>query len=184
MKIFVETDRLLLRELVPADDKGMFALDSDPEVHWYLGNSPIKTIDDSRVMIAYIRQQYIDNGVGRWAVIEKQSGSFIGWAGLKLMRETINGHVNFYDIGYRLIRQYWGKGYATEAAKAVLDYGFNQLNLDNIYGMTAIDNLASKNVLQKIGLTYVNNFDHAGLRHSWYQLSRKDHQLRPGIASI
>src|SRR5688572_5204127 len=105
MKIFAETPRLILRELHPSDDAGMFELDSDPEVHRYLGGQTVESIDQCRAIIEMVRQQYIDNGIGRWAVIEKSSGSFIGWAGLKLVRTITNGHTDFYDLGYRLIRK-------------------------------------------------------------------------------
>lgn len=170
MKIFAETDRLILREITLNDDQGMFELDSDPEVHWYLGKNPIHSIDDSRKIIESLQQQYADNGIGRWAVIEKSTGNFTGWAGLKLMQETVNGYTNFHDLGYRLIRKYWGHGYATEAAIAARNYGFEEMKLDAIYGMTSADNLGSQNVLQKAGLKYVNDFDRFGIPHKWYNV--------------
>jgi RimJ/RimL family protein N-acetyltransferase len=78
MKVFVETERLILREMLPEDEKGMFELDSDPEVHRYLGNNPVKSIDQVRNIINSVRLQYKENGIGRWAVIEKASNEFIG----------------------------------------------------------------------------------------------------------
>jgi ribosomal-protein-alanine N-acetyltransferase len=80
MKVFIETERLILRELVPIDAEGMFELDSDPLVHTYLGESPITTIEQAKANIALIRKQYVDNGIGRWALIEKQTGNFMGQA--------------------------------------------------------------------------------------------------------
>ncbi len=160
MEIFAETERLILREILPSDDKGMFELDSDKEVHKYLGNKPIETIVQSREMIELIRQQYIQNGIGRWAVIEKSSNVFIGWAGLKLNIETRNNHIYYYDVGYRLIKRYWGKGFATEAAIPSLKYGFERLELNEIYGTADINNLASRKILEKIGLKYVETFDY------------------------
>src|SRR5688572_20999829 len=99
MQIFIETPRLILRELLPEDDQAMFELDSNKEVHTYLGNQPLTNIDQSREIIAFIRKQYVDNGIGRWAVIEKSTGEFAGWSGLKLMKELTNDHVNYYDLG-------------------------------------------------------------------------------------
>jgi len=168
MQIFVETKRLILRELVPADAEGMFELDSDPVVHQYLGNKPVTNIQQSRDVITMIRQQYTDLGIGRWAVIEKETGNFIGWSGLKLMTTTVNNHSNFYDVGYRLIRRYWNKGYATESAMAALNYGFDQIKLKTIYGMANIDNAASNHILQKIGLNFIESFDYDGIAHNWY----------------
>ena len=140
MKIFAETPRLILRELVVTDDEGMFELDSNAEVLKYLYTEPQTKIEQSRDVIAFIRKQYEDNGIGRWAVIEKQSGNFIGWAGLKLVKQTINNHTNYYDVGYRLIPRYWGKGYATETCKASVDYGFNILKLDLICATASMYN--------------------------------------------
>src|SRR5688572_11277934 len=123
MKIFAETERLILRELLPSDDKGMFELDSDPDVHTYLGTKPLEHIEQSREVIEMVRKQYIDNGIGRWAMIERSTGEFVGWAGLKLVKTETNGRINFYDVGYRLIKRYWGKGFASEAAIASVNYG-------------------------------------------------------------
>ena len=83
MEIYAETDRLILREMLPKDADGMFEMDSDPEVHKFLGNKPVKTKAESEKMIAYIRDQYINQGVGRWSVIEKATGNFMGWSGLR-----------------------------------------------------------------------------------------------------
>src|SRR5689334_12801905 len=146
MQIFAETERLVLRELLPSDEYGMFELDADPEVHRYLGNKPVTTLEVARVMISFIRRQYVDNGIGRWAMVEKNTNDFNGWTELKLIKNEINNHSNFYDVGYRILRKYWGKGYATESAKASVDYGFNKLNLKEIYAMADVNNAASNKV--------------------------------------
>lgn len=97
MEIFAETKRLILRELLPIDAEGMFELDSDKDVHQYLGGNAVKSINQSIGDIEFIRKQYMDNGIGRWAVIEKETGGFIGWGGLKLITETCNNKTNYYD---------------------------------------------------------------------------------------
>jgi RimJ/RimL family protein N-acetyltransferase len=172
-KIYVETKNLILRELMPSDAEGMFELDSDPLVHRYLGNSPVKSIEASQTAIENIRQQYVERGIGRWAAIEKSSGDFIGWSGLKLNTEQeFNNKIDFYDIGYRFIPRYWGKGYATESAVASLDYAFNTLNLKTVVGMAEIENLASNRILQKIGLNYIEDFLFEDVMVSWYELSK------------
>jgi len=172
MKIFAETERLFLRELVPADAEGMFEMDGDPEVQLYLGNSPVKSIAQSIADIEFIRKQYAENGIGRWAVIEKATGNFVGWSGLKLMKETNNNHNNYYDLGYRFSKLYWGKGYATETAIAARDYGFDILKLDKIIGIADIDNLGSIHVLEKTGLKRVNIFDYHGIKHHWMKIEK------------
>ena len=80
----LQSQRLYYREILPTDDEAMFALDSDPEVHRFLGNNPVTDIQQSRDYIKNIRQQYPDNGIGRMAVFIKETDEFIGWAGLKL----------------------------------------------------------------------------------------------------
>jgi [ribosomal protein S5]-alanine N-acetyltransferase len=172
MCAFVETERLLLRELLPSDDTGIFELDSDAEVQRYLGNKPIKEIWEARQMIAFIRGQYKENGIGRWAVVEKESNNFVGWAGLKLVKDQTNNHINFHDLGYRLLRKYWGKGYATEAASASLNYGFEHLGLKQVYGMCDVGNVASRKVLEKVGLKFIETFDLHGVPHYWFKISK------------
>ncbi|MBK8554404.1 MAG: GNAT family N-acetyltransferase [Lewinellaceae bacterium] len=174
MTIYTETPRLLLRELLPTDDQGMFELDSDPAVHRYLGNQPVMEIGESRAIIEMVRQQYIDHGIGRWAVEEKESGSFVGWAGLKLVTTETNGHVNFYDIGYRLIRRFWGKGFATEAALASLSYGFSVLQIPEIYASADCENIASNTILEKIGLKQIETYLYDGRPTFWYRMIKPD----------
>ena len=171
MSKYIETKRLLLRELFPSDDLKMFELDSNPEVHRYVGNNPVTDIEQARTAIANIRQQYNDNGIGRWAVILKETNEFIGWAGLKL-EKNVNGHEQFYDLGYRFIQEHWGKGYATEAATAFLSYGFNRLNLEIINAWADSENKGSRNVLEKLGFNYVNTFQHDGEEEVWYEIKK------------
>ena len=128
---------------MPDDENALFEVDSNPAVNTYLGNNPVKDIDQIRGVIQFIRQQYSDNGIGRWAMIEKKTNTFIGWTGLKYVKELTNKHINYYDLGYRLNQKYWGKGYATESAIACVDYGFNQLKLQEIYAMAHFENKAS-----------------------------------------
>jgi len=170
MKIFAETARLILRELVQADAEGMFEMDGDPEVHLYLGNNPVKSIEQSKADIDFIRKQYTENGIGRWAVIEKATGKFVGWSGLKLIKETNNKHTNYYDLGYRFSKQYWGKGYATETAIAAKNYGFEVLKLDEIIGIADIANLGSIHVLEKVGLKRISTFEYHGIEHHWMEI--------------
>ncbi|MET6997074.1 GNAT family N-acetyltransferase [Chitinophaga defluvii] len=174
MEIFAATPRLILREIIPADEKGMFTLDADPEVHKYLGNQPVTSMEEVRSVIQFIRRQYVDNGIGRWAVIEKDTNLFLGWAGLKLITTPIHNRVNYYDLGYRLIKSCWGKGYATEAARAVRDYGFNRMGLPVIYGMTEVGNTGSRRVLEKTGLKYIESFEYEGLPHDFFGMTRPE----------
>ncbi len=170
----LETDRLMMRELVITDADGMFQLDSDPLVHKYLGETPVKKMEEINKVIAGIQKQYLDNGIGRYATFEKSSGNFIGWSGLKFITEPENNRVNFYDVGYRFIPAYWGKGYATEVTKTWLEYGFTNLNLKEIIGTAHIDNKASRRVLEKCGLTYIEKFKWKDLTCDWLKITKEE----------
>lgn len=173
MQFYIETERLILRDMLPEDDKGMFELDSDPLVHTYLGNNPITTIEQAQHNIAYINEQYIANGIGRWAVIEKQSGDFIGWGGIKYVNDrTYNNQTNYYDVGYRLIPRYWGKGYATEIARKSLEYAFDTMQLPIVIGTAHIDNIGSRKALEKAGLQFVEYFKEGDMDLVWYRIDK------------
>ena len=170
MRSYLETERLILRELVPTDDLGMFELDSNPEVHRFVGKKPVKHIDESRLMIENIRNQYVENGIGRWAVLLKETNEFIGWSGIKLIKESINNHQNFYEIGYRFIQKHWGKGYATEAGLAFVDFAFNEMKIPDLYAYADCDNADSRRILEKIGMHFVNSFEYQGEEEVWYSM--------------
>lgn len=173
MQFYLETERLILRPLTLEDTNGMFALNSNPEVQKHVGNQPIKTIAEAKENIEFILQQYVENGVGRLAIIEKESNEFLGWGGLKLITEEMNGHQNFYELGYRFLPKYWGKGFATEVGKASIKYGFEELKLEVIYAIAAIENQASKSVLEKIGFKVIAIFNYQNLPHYWFELNKK-----------
>lgn len=104
-------------------------------------------------------------GIGRWAVVLKENNKFIGWAGLKYVDEPMNALPCYYDLGYRFIRKYWGKGYATEASVALIDYAFNKLKIPCIYAFIETDNLKSRRVLEKIGFHEDKSMTIDGIPH-------------------
>ncbi len=173
MQFFIETERLILREFRANDDTAMFELDSNAEVHKYLGNNPVTKIEQVHNYIANIQQQYLNNGIGRWITIEKSSNEIIGWSGLKFITEEENNQINFYDVGYRFMPKYWGKGYATEATKAALKYGFETLNINKIVGAANTENKASRRVLEKCGLQFVEQFMWRDINCDWLEISRE-----------
>lgn len=172
-KIFIETERLILREIIPEDAEAFFAMDSNPEVVKYVGMKPLTDISQSVAMIEAIRNQYTENAIGRWAAILKETGKLIGWSGLKLIKE-INNHQNIHDLGYRFTPEYWGKGYATETSVAVLNYGFNEMKLDIIYAYTDVENTVSNHVLEKLGFEQKNTFIDEGDNCFWFELKKEN----------
>lgn len=159
----VETERVLLRPFEPQDAQGLFEMDSNPEVHRYLGNKPLKDFKKAEEVIAMVIAQHKRNGIARWTAIEKSTGNYLGWSGIKLYQQECCGHINFYEIGYRFKLEFWGKGFATETAKAALDYTFDVLNEDTAYGMIHHENLASARVLEKIGFQKTDEYVEDGI---------------------
>jgi RimJ/RimL family protein N-acetyltransferase len=176
MNPIIETERLFIREILPTDVNGFYALDSDPKVHRYLGNNPVTDKSQVVEIINSVRQQYVDFGIGRWAIIDKKTNDFIGWTGLKFVTNLTNNHINFYDIGYRLKRKYWGQGIATETAVACLAYAFDNLNLEVVYASASIENIASNTILKKIGLNFIETYYYKDIKCNWYRIMKSEYQ--------
>ena len=174
MNVHLQTNRFILRDIEETDIEGMHALESDPEVLTYLGIPPTKTLEETAKIIAYIRKQYADNGIGRWAIIDKQSDDFVGWGGLKF-EQKVRSDFDYYDLGYRLRKKYWGQGIGTEIATGSLAFGFNEMNLDLIQAAAHVDNIGSNKILKKIGLKFIEPFNFEGMPHNWYALHKSEY---------
>lgn len=152
MNIVIETSRLILRTFTIDDVQFIYELNCDPEVTRYTGD-PVRDAAHAReVLEKNILPQYALYNHGRWAVHVKPGLEFIGWCGLKARPE-----LNEIDLGYRFKRTAWGKGYATEAASACLQYGFKALGINRITGRAMPENSASWRVLEKCGMHYIGD---------------------------
>ncbi|WP_179354429.1 GNAT family N-acetyltransferase [Winogradskyella vidalii] len=167
----IETERLFLRPVLETDVQDFFELDSNPKVHIFLENKPVKTLIESEAMVASILQQYKTYGLGRLVLIDKVTNGFIGWSGLKY-EENLRKEFSYYDLGYRLKEQFWGKGYATEAAIASLNYGFSILKLQEIGAAADVNHIASNSILNKIGMPFIETFEYKGELCNWYNLKK------------
>ena len=169
----LETERLIIRPITLDDLQDFYEMDSQPEVHIYLKNQPIKTIDETKVNIDNLLLKYETLGISRLAVIEKESGKVIGWTGFKYVeeKEAINNRFDFLDFGYRYRKETWGKGYATEAAKACIDFYRENMTELKLNAITHVDNAASRNVLEKVGfrVTETFHFEVWNLDCYWYE---------------
>ncbi len=176
MKTILETYRLIIREIEITDVDDMFEMDSDPEVHKYILQSPIQSKEEIVEVIKMLRKQYKDNGIARWAVIDKMTNEMLGWCGIKYYTDKLNHHQNFYEHGYRFKQKHWGKGYATESSKAVLDWAFSNLDIETIYAVTDVDNVGSIHVLAKLGFDLKENFKYndTRLECNWFELKKPD----------
>ncbi len=161
MRIIFQTPRLILRQFLETDAQLILDLNSDPEIIKYVHEPTLKTLTEAdKILTNIILPQYINN-LGRWAIHTKDDMEFIGWCGLKYRPDL--GEI---DLGYRLMQKAWGKGYATEAAKHSLDYGFISLLLTKITGRAHNENIASFRVLEKIGMDFTGEemVDHCPVR--------------------
>jgi ribosomal-protein-alanine N-acetyltransferase len=147
-KALIETERMYLREWNKSDAKALFQLNNDPDVLRYTGDEPFASIAEAGEFIDKY-PDYKKNGYGRWAMVLKSDHSFIGWCGLKLITS-----IDEVDVGYRLQKQNWNKGFATEASIACLKFGFEILKLPRIIGRAMKLNTASIRVLEKSGLSF------------------------------
>lgn len=150
------------------DAEVFFRLKSDPEVVRYTGEDPFASIDVARDALANY-PDFDTHGYGRWGVELKESGEMIGFSGLKYLDEF-----DAVDIGYRFFPEHWGKGYATEASAACLDFGFETLGLDRIIGLVLEDNAASIRVLEKTGMREVGPVVTEGVDALLYERLRNE----------
>ncbi|NOL44439.1 GNAT family N-acetyltransferase [Kribbella sandramycini] len=172
------TDRLLLRQWRESDKEPFAALNADPVVMEHF-LKPVSR-EDSDALVDYTAAKIADQGWGLWAVEVRETGEFIGFTGLAVPRFDAP-FLPGVEIGWRLAKAAWGNGYATEAARAALGYGFGPAGMTEILSFTATTNLPSQRVMQKIGMTRdeAGDFDHPRIppghrlqRHVLYRISR------------
>jgi ribosomal-protein-alanine N-acetyltransferase len=173
----LRTDRLLLRSWRPADRRAFARMNADPEVMEFFV-APL-TREESDAFVDRIETGFAQHGFGVWAVEEITTGAFIGFAGL-LLQTFEASFTPAFEIGYRLDRHAWGQGYATEAAREAVRFGFERAGLVEIVSMTAVGTVRSRAVMRKLGMTHDSrdDFDHPRVpdghplkRHVLYRLT-------------
>lgn len=152
----LETGRLALRRFTEADEEVLFDLDSDPEVMRFLNGGTPTPRDIVRTVILPRFLLYDEHfpSYGFWAAIERSTGDFLGWFSI-VRSEATPVEVS---LGFRLRRAVWGKGYATEGARALVRKAFTELGVQRVVAATYEHNLASRRVLEKMGMTIVRRF--------------------------
>ena len=170
--IEIQTERLLLRQWKKDDLVEFSRLNADPEVMKYYPST--LTTEESHRLAKKIEALIVKRGWGFWAVELLETGSFIGFVGLHEPEYTLPV-TPCVEVGWRLAKEFWGKGYATESGKAAVNYAFNTLGLTKFYATTEIGNQASHRALLKIGLTYVEDFyfEEEKLNLRWYEIKNK-----------
>ena len=151
MTIILETKRLLLRHQVIEDLDDLWALYCNPNITKYIPDAPRSRAEAQEELEWHMHGHPQHPELGLWATIHKETGKFIGRCGL--LPWTIEGRYDV-EVAYTISQEYWGRGLATEAAQAILQYGFEKLNLSRLICLIDSENIASKKVAEKIGLTF------------------------------
>ncbi|NKI24366.1 GNAT family N-acetyltransferase [Paenibacillus dendritiformis] len=155
--IYLETSRLQLRDWADTDLEPFQRLNADEQVMRYFPKT--LSSEETREFYHAILAEFTERGYGLYAVEVKENKEFIGLIGFH--RATFEADFTpCIEIGWRLKKEAWGKGYATEGAAACLQYGFNELGFRDVYSFTAKINKPSQNVMQKIGMSFIKSFNH------------------------
>lgn len=173
--IHLETERLIMRGWIETDIRPFAVMNKDERIMEYF---PFHlNEEESMQIIGVFCDRMQQKGHVYLPLIEKESEKFVGIVNLAPV--SFDSHFTpATEIGWRLAYDFWGKGYATEAAKKLIEYGFNELLLDQIVSFTAVANKRSSAVMQRLGMTYDGEFDHPGLpqenqlrRHALYRIA-------------
>lgn len=175
----IETERLILREWEESDIEPFAKLNADPDVMEYFPST--LSTQETEEMVSRIKEKFAENGFGFWAVELKSTGDFTGFVGLNIPHYELP-FSPCVEIGWRLSKEFWGKGIAVEAARAALKYAFSKLDQDEIVSFTTVDNRKSRSVMEKLGFSNTQeNFmhpllpeDHPLREHVLYRLSKSD----------
>jgi len=186
MQVFLETELLLLRRFTAADVDNLVELDGDPAVMRFInGGRPTSREEiENDVLPTFLEYYERFPGYGFWAAVEKSTRQFVGWFHLRPPNGTPADEV---ELGYRLRKSAWGKGYATEGSLALIEKGFADLGVRRVFASTMVVNAASRRVMEKAGLKFVRAFhkpwpdkidgdeqgdvEYALLRSEWERLS-------------
>lgn len=161
----LKTERLILRKWKKSDYSDFINMGLDPDVMKYLPH--LLTQEESLYTIKIIEEMISKNDWGIWAVELKENHKFIGFIGFheQLTQFDFSPCI---EIAWRLSKEYWGRGYATEGAKAALDYAFKVLNMDKVVSFTASVNIPSESIMKKLGMTKVKEFTHPEFSSNLY----------------
>ncbi len=157
MQILLETERLVLRRFTEDDADNLFDLDSDPAVMRFItgGESTSRDEIENYTLPRFLHYYERFAGFGFWAAIEKSTGEFLGWFALQPPEAESPDKV---ELGYRLRKSAWGKGYATEGSRALIRKEFAELGARSVFAQTMAVNAASRRVMEKAGLAYMRTF--------------------------
>ena len=157
MRVFLKTERLVLRAFTMDDVDNLFDLDADPDVmHFINGGRPTPRAENESTVLPRFLSYYQDGlRYGFWAAVEKATGEFLGWFHFRPREGTDPDQP---ELGYRLRKSAWGKGYATEGSRALIEKGFTEQGVQRVTAETMVVNTRSRRVMEKCGLKLVRIF--------------------------
>ena len=157
MQIFLETERLVLRRFTEDDVENLVELDGDPDVMRFINGGRPTTREEieSEELPAFLSYYERFAGYGFWAAVEKSTAQFVGWFHF---RPPDAARPDDVELGYRLRKSVWGKGYATEGSRALIEKGFAETSAQRVFASTMVVNVASRRVMEKAGLRFVRTF--------------------------
>lgn len=163
------TERLRLEPFSPRYLTQLNAMNNIPEVMRYLGGEIPEPIEKTRENITRVQKRWMKHGFGWWVVIEKASDTLVGAACLQHLAHQEGADL---EIGWRLLPDYQGKGFATEAGQAAIDYGFGPIGAERLKAVTLPENIASQKVMQRLGMTYIGEELHYDLNCTTYEIRK------------
>jgi RimJ/RimL family protein N-acetyltransferase len=170
MTIIIETPRLLLRHQILADLDDLWALYRNPNITKYIPDAPRSREEAKEELEWHMHGHPKHPELGLWATIHKESGKFIGRCGL--LPWTIDGQYDV-EVAYTIAEEYWGQGLGSEAAQAILNYGFEKLKLSRLICLIDPDNIGSQKVAEKIGMSFEKEAQDELGTFSIYSITRK-----------
>jgi len=167
----LETRRLILKQPSMGELDELVALRTDADVMQYIGDGSVQSKEQVIEFINLADSYYKKTGFTFYSVFLKETEDFIGQAGI--FHLSFNTDAKDIELAYRFKKEYWGSGYATEASKALLEIGFEKLNLELIIGIAYPKNIASQKVMEKLGMKYAGMQSYAGTSLRRYEIQKK-----------
>ena len=173
----LETERLVLRKINDDDFEELYRMNSDPLIMKYVGDGSTRDRNQMVKELEMLTSLYTRRpGLGIWATVLKENGTFIGASGLAPYDNTSE-----IELGYRILKEHWNMGYATEASVGILNYAFHILLLDKVVSSAHVDNIASRRVMEKVGMKHIDNRMHYSCMQAYYEVHRNSRSWETGI---
>jgi ribosomal-protein-alanine N-acetyltransferase len=165
----IDTERLYFRKFEYSDLPKLIEHRSDPDVARYLGGTRRQNPDELAKRIQFYIDCYDKYGFGMCPMFWKETGDMIGAAGIQPLEDT-----GLIEVGYSIVKSHWGRGIGTEAAKGWMEFGFNNFNLDSIVAVAVVANIASRRIMEKLGMEYKKTEVHYGEECAFYSITKED----------